>query len=67
MIMLTTINGNEFCLNSDLIYKIEKASDTIITLVDGRKLRVMDETKDVISKIINYKRQIYSGPLEVEG
>ncbi|MFZ7131487.1 MAG: flagellar FlbD family protein [Eubacteriales bacterium] len=65
MIMLKSINGSEFCLNSDLIYKIEQAPDTIITLVDGKKLRVADEIQDIVSKIILFKKQIYSGPMEV--
>ncbi len=59
MIILTSINKKEFCLNSDLIYRIDQAHDTIITLVDGRTLRVMDKTEDVIDKIIEFKKRIY--------
>lgn len=66
MIMLKSINGDNFCLNSDLIYKIEQAPDTIITLVDGKKLRVADDTHEIVAKIIEYKKQIYNGPAEVK-
>lgn len=59
MIILTSINKKEFCLNSDLIYRIDQAHDTIVTLVDGRTLRVMDKTEDVIDKIIEFKKRIY--------
>lgn len=59
MIMLTSIKGERFCLNSDLIYKIEEAHDTIITLVDGKVLRVSDNTEEIVQKIIEYKKQIY--------
>ena len=59
MIVLTTINGKEFCLNSELIYKIEQAPDTIITLTDGKILRVIDKTDDIVEKIVDYKRRIY--------
>lgn len=59
MIMLTSINKKEFCLNNDLIYRIDEAHDTIITLVDGKTLRVIDRTEDIINKIIEYKRSIY--------
>lgn len=59
MIMLTSINKKEFCLNNDLIYRIDEAHDTIITLVDGKTLRVVDRTEDIINKIIEYKRRIY--------
>lgn len=60
MIILTSINGQEFCLNDELIYKIEEAPDTIITLTDGKILRVGNNTEDIIQKIIDYKRKIYS-------
>ncbi len=60
MIILTSISGKEFCLNDDLIYKIEEAPDTIITLVDGKIIRVSDKTEEIIEKIIEYKRQIYT-------
>lgn len=59
MIILTSINGQEFCLNDELIYKIEEAPDTIITLTDGKILRVGNNTEDIIQKIIDYKRKIY--------
>lgn len=60
MIMLSSINGQDFCLNSELIYKIEEAPDTIITLTDSKVLRVTDKTEDIIQKIIDYKRRIYN-------
>ncbi|MEW8973757.1 MAG: flagellar FlbD family protein [Tissierellaceae bacterium] len=64
MIILTSISGENFCLNSDLIYKIEEAPDTIITLTDGKTLRVKNKTEDIIEKIITYKRQIFTNLLE---
>lgn len=60
MIILTSINGQDFCLNNELIYKIEEASDTIITLTDGKILRVGNNTEDIIQRIIDYKRRIYT-------
>lgn len=60
MITLTSINGQSYCLNSDLIYKIEEAPDTIITLTDGKVLRVVNETDEIVEKIIEYKRKIFS-------
>ena len=37
MITLTTIKGNSFYLNSDLIEQIEELPDTLITLVNGKQ------------------------------
>lgn len=59
MIILTPLKGNKFCLNSELIYKIEEAPDTIITLTDGKVLRVANNTEEIIQMIIEYKRKIY--------
>lgn len=59
MIKLTSINGKVFCLNSELIYKIDEAADTIITLTDGKILRVVDKTDEIVQKVVQFKRQIY--------
>lgn len=59
MIIVKAINGKEFCLNSELIYKIEEAPDTIITLTDGKILRVFNDTEEIIQMIVDYKRRIY--------
>jgi flagellar protein FlbD len=60
MIKLTSINGKEFYLNCDLIYKVQESFDTIITLIDGKNIRVMDSPDDIVAKIIEYKRCIYN-------
>lgn len=65
MIRLTTINGNPFYLNCDLIYKIEAATDTIVTLVDGKILRVSEDPEQIVNKIVEYKRNIFSKLVEV--
>lgn len=59
MIILKDITGREFCLNDELIYKIEEAPDTIITLIDGKVLRVSNNTEEIIQMIIEYKRKIH--------
>lgn len=59
MIILKSINGREFCLNSELIYKIEEAPDTIITLTDGKVLRVGSNTEEIIQMIVDFKRRIH--------
>lgn len=61
MITLKSLNGRSFCLNSDLIYKIEELPDTIITLSDGKTIRVVENTDVIVKKIIEYKRKIFFG------
>lgn len=60
MIALTSVSGKDFYLNCDLIYKMEHTFDTIITLVDGKTIRVVDPEEDIIEKIIAFKRKIYT-------
>ncbi|MBC7087495.1 MAG: flagellar FlbD family protein [Tissierellales bacterium] len=66
MIKLTAINGNPYYLNCDLIYKIEAASDTIVTLVDGKILRVNETPEQIVDEIIEYKQKIFSKYSEVK-
>jgi len=65
MIELTSISGRNFWLNSQMIYKIEEAPDTIITLSDGKIIRVVNSSDDIIDRIIEYKRKIFNELPEV--
>lgn len=64
MIKLISIKNEEFYLNCDLIYRMDIAHDTIITLIDGKTLRVVDKTEDIVKKIIEFKRKIYTDSME---
>ncbi|MGB4589249.1 MAG: flagellar FlbD family protein [Clostridiaceae bacterium] len=64
MIRLRSLSGGEFYLNNDLIVKIEALPDTVITLTDGRTIRVKDTPEEIIERIVQYKRRIYQGSLE---
>ncbi|MFC6465682.1 flagellar FlbD family protein [Marinilactibacillus sp. GCM10026970] len=66
MILLKSLIGKEFYLNSDLIYKIEREYDTLITLTDQKTLWVQESPELVKNKIIEYKKQIYNQSLEVQ-
>ncbi len=58
MIKLTRLNGKEFVVNCDMIEFLESTPDTVITLVDEKKLVVTESVDDVIDSIINYKRKL---------
>ncbi|WP_373471058.1 flagellar FlbD family protein [Carnobacterium alterfunditum] len=60
MIALRAISGKEFYLNCELIYRIDHSFDTIITLIDGKTVRVTETEKEVVAKVIQYKRKIYN-------
>lgn len=61
MIQLTRLNSQPLIVNSDLIKFIEKAPDTVLTLVTGEKLVVRESSDQVLEKIIVFRRRILSG------
>jgi len=58
MIRLTRLNSHALTINSDLIKFIENAPDTVLTLVSGEKIVVLETTREVITRIIEYRRQL---------
>jgi len=61
MIRLTGFNKKEFILNAEVIEKIEKMPETLITLINGKKYIVVESTEEVIDKILKYKKRIFAG------
>lgn len=64
MIKLTSLQGEHFYLSADLIEKVEEIPDTMITLINGKKIRVSEDANTVVEKYIEYKRRI-QGFMEV--
>lgn len=60
MIELTKLNGNSFVLNAELIETVENTPDTVISLTTGKKYIVLEKKGDIIQKVIQYKRYIFS-------
>jgi flagellar protein FlbD len=58
MIALTKLNKKEFVLNTDLIKFVEDVPDTLITLIGGDKIFILETKEEVILKIIEYKRMV---------
>lgn len=59
MIRVTRLNGAELVLNADLIESLESTPDTIIALINGKKLVVTEAVDDVIDKIVEYRQLIF--------
>ncbi|HDM70909.1 MAG: endoflagellar protein [Thermotoga sp.] len=64
MITLTHMNGKTFVLNAEVIETVERTPDTVITLINGKKLVVKEDVEEVINKVIEYKRRIFEILLE---
>lgn len=58
MIALTRLNGTTFHVNALLIETVEQTPDTIITLTNGKKFMVVENSSDVIRSIRHYLRSI---------
>ena len=61
MIELTRLNGNAMVLNSDLIKTIESSPDTMLTLINGEKLIVREETAEVVERVLAYRARLLVG------
>ena len=61
MIILTGFKGNEFVLNSDHIEKVEELlGSTTITLANGNKYIVLESAKEIIEKVIQFKKDVFA-------
>jgi flagellar protein FlbD len=58
MISVTRLNGQKFVLNAELIRTIEENPDTIITLISGEHLVVLEPSKEIIKRVIEFERHL---------
>ena len=58
MITLKRLNGTKFVLNAELIEQVESTPDTVITLVTGNNIVVLESLDDVIGKIVDYRQTV---------
>ncbi len=58
MIELTRLNGSRLCINCDLIKHAESAPDTVLTLVTGEKLVVLEPRAEVLRRTLDYRAAI---------
>lgn len=61
MIHLTRLNHIPLVVNSDLIEQIEMTPDTVITLTTGQKFMVLENAEEVIQRIVQFRRALFSG------
>ncbi|HUE23657.1 MAG TPA: flagellar FlbD family protein [Bryobacteraceae bacterium] len=63
MIQLTRLNRRPLVLNADLIESIEATPDTVISLTTGQKLVVLEPAEEVVRRVVEFRRAIYSSIL----
>ena len=65
MIKLTKFNSeannkDEFILNAEIIETVEQTPDTVITLINGKKLIVGEKMDEVVRRVMTYRRALKS-------
>lgn len=55
MIELTRLNGNCLAVNSDLVQFAESAPDTVLTMVTGEKLIVIESLAEIADRMVRYR------------
>jgi flagellar protein FlbD len=58
MIRLTRLNQRKFVLNADQIKTIEQTPDTMITLLNGNQIVVLEPMDEVVRRAIEYLRSV---------
>jgi flagellar protein FlbD len=61
MIQLTRLNNKALMVNSDLIKFIEQSPDTLVTLITGEKIVVLERSEQVLARIIDFRRAVLQG------
>ncbi len=61
MIQLTRLNNKPLTVNSDLIKFIEQSPDTLVTLITGEKIVVLEKADEVLARIVDFRRSVLRG------
>lgn len=61
MILVHRLDGAPFYLNAELVETVEATPDTVIVLVNGHKYIVREQVEEVIARILNYRRFLFTG------
>jgi len=61
MIQLTRLNSKPLVVNSDLIKFVEQSPDTLVTLITGEKIVVLERAEEVLARVIEFRRSVLRG------
>jgi flagellar protein FlbD len=60
MIHLTRLNRAPLVVNADLIAFVEASPDTLLTLINGEKVAVLESVDDVIQASVAFQRRVHT-------
>ncbi len=67
MIAVHRLGGEPMFLNADLLESIEATPDTVITLVDGRRIVVADSPEEIAERIVEFRASVLVSAAELRG
>jgi flagellar protein FlbD len=67
MIHLTRLNGNSLVVNCDLIKYAESSPDTVLTLVNGEKIVVLESCQEVVDRTVAYRAGVFAAARTADG
>jgi len=67
VILVHRLKGEPLYLNADLIEFVESTPDTVITLVDGRKMVVAESPQEVVDRSRLFRASVIVASDELKG
>jgi flagellar protein FlbD len=61
VIQLTRLNNKPLFVNADLIKFVEQSPDTLVTLISGEKLVVLETAEEIRARFVDFRRTILRG------
>ena len=58
MILVHRLRGEELFVNADLIESLEATPDTVLTLVDGRRVYVEEPPEVVVERVVAFRASL---------
>lgn len=58
MILVHRLRGEPMYLNPDLVESLEATPDTVLTLIDGRRMVVSEEVEAVVDRIMRFRASV---------
>ncbi len=63
MIWLTRLDGTQILLNDEQIAFVELAGETVVSLSNGDRLRVLESPDELASRIVRWRRRVQAAPV----
>ncbi len=65
MIILTRLGGHELAVNPDLIERAEPTPDTVLTMIDGHKIVVVESVPEVVELVLSWRARVAAQAYEL--